>query len=178
MPSLILQKQTVFFNRHMERHMGIEIERKFMVKDPSWQPPNRVGIAMRQGYLKNDRDAVVRVRIAGEAGFLTIKSKTVGASRLEFEYPIPFEDAEELLLLCQKPLVEKVRYLIDVNGIEWSIDVFSGSNEGLIVAEVELEHENQVVKIPPWAGDEVTGDSRFYNSNLITHPFTMWNNKK
>ena len=154
--------------------MGIEIERKFMVKDQSWQSPNMVGIAIRQGYLKNDPDAVVRVRIAGEAGFLTIKSKTVGASRLEFEYPIPFKDAEALLLLCQKPLVEKMRYLINVNRVEWSIDIFSGSNEGLVMAEVELEHEAQQVEIPPWAGVEVTGDSRFYNSNLITHPFTSW----
>lgn len=154
--------------------MGIEIERKFTVKDLSWKTPQSTGITIRQGYLKNGPDTVVRVRMADKSGFLTIKSKTVGATRLEFEYPIPFDDAQTLLSLCTPSLVEKTRYLVDVNGIEWSVDIFSGTNQGLVVAEVELEREDQAVEIPTWAGEEVTGDPRYYNSNLIIHPFSRW----
>ncbi|MBA3010925.1 MAG: CYTH domain-containing protein [Proteobacteria bacterium] len=153
--------------------MGIEIERKFLVTripvDLS------CGLFVCQGYMLNREDRVVRIRIMGNSGFLTIKGKTVNTRRWEFEYEIPEPDARQMLeLFCEKPLVEKVRFKIEFKGFEWVIDQFLGENAGLVLGEIELEHETQSFEIPPWAGKEVTRDPRYYNSNLICHPYSAW----
>lgn len=153
--------------------MGIEIERKFLVNQlPSTLSP---GLVICQGYMVNQKDRVVRVRTKGDNGFLTIKGKTVGTRRREFEYKIPLTDAQQMLaLFCEPPLVEKTRFKIEFKGFEWVIDQFAGKNLGLIVAEIELDHEYQVFETPPWAGEEVSHDPRYYNSNLIKHPYSTW----
>ena len=153
--------------------MGVEIERKFLVVGDDWCALG-VAVSMRQGYLSSDKARVVRVRIEGESAYITIKGKSVGASRGEWEYPIPVADAEQLLLLCEQPLVEKVRRRIDVAGHTWEVDEFSGANSGLIVAEIELASEDEAFDKPAWIGDEVTEDARYYNSSLVKKPFTAW----
>ena len=156
--------------------MAIEIERKFWIKNKDWKiaanPPE--GTVIKQGYLSTDKERTVRVRIYGTTGFLTIKGKSVGMTRAEFEYEVPVEDAIELLQLCHQPIIEKVRYKIPQDNVIWEVDEFEGINEGLILAEVELESEEQKVNIPTWTGEEVTGDIRFYNSSLVNNPFTEW----
>jgi len=155
--------------------MAQEIERKFLVRDDSWRAAADQGTAYRQGYLSTDRGRVVRVRVKGTLGVLTIKGERVGISAPEFEYPIPLADAEELLdKLCLRPLIEKVRYRLDYAGCTWEIDVFSGENEGLVLAEVELESEAQRVELPPWAGPEVSDDRRYSNASLVSHPYHAW----
>jgi CYTH domain-containing protein len=117
----------------------------------------------------------VRVRVVGERGYLTIKGKTEGISRQEFEYVIPLEDAALMLEnLCKKPLIEKIRHRICLENLTWEVDEFLGDNQGLIMAEIELEQEEQVITIPDWIGQEVTGDERYYNSNLQKLPYKMW----
>ena len=117
----------------------------------------------------------IRVRIIGEEAYLTIKSKTEGISRNEFEYPIPLEDAQIILdTLCDRPLIEKIRYKIDYDNLIWEVDEFKGENQGLILAEVELENENQTINIPDWVGEEVSHDPRYYNVNLVKHPYQTW----
>ncbi len=158
--------------------MAIEIERKFLLKDDSWKVDRQgneiVGTAFRQGYLKTE-DATVRVRLEGDRSKLTIKGKTVGMSRLEYEYDIPLDDANEMLdKLCQKPLIEKTRYLRKEDDLTWEIDIFDGENAGLMVAEIELASEDQTVPLSSWVGEEVTGDVRYYNSNLVNNPFSRW----
>jgi len=153
--------------------MGIEIERKFLVNQlpPDLSP----GLTICQGYMVNQKDRVVRVRTKGNKGFLTIKGKTVNTQRREFEYEIPLTDAQEMLdLFCAPPLVEKTRFKIEFKGFEWVIDQFAGENLGLVVAEIELNHESQPFETPPWAGEEVSHDPRYYNSNLIKHPYSAW----
>lgn len=154
--------------------MGKEIERKFLVKPGQWQPANQ-GTTIRQGYLSSVKERVVRVRTKGEKGFLTIKGITKGISRSEFEYQIPAEEANDLLThLCEQPLIEKTRYK-EVHGAHtWEIDVFFGDNEGLIIAEVELSDETERLELPVWAGEEVSADPRYFNSNLIQHPYKNW----
>ena len=152
--------------------MGLEIERKFLVREGSWR--HAKGIQYRQGYLNSAKERVVRVRTIGDQGYLTIKGLTVGASRMEFEYEIPHRDADAMLELCEKPLIEKTRYKVTTEGFVWEIDEFFGENQGLIVAEVELDREDQVFAKPDWVGDEVTGDPRYFNSNLIKNPYTKW----
>ena len=152
--------------------MAKEIERKFLVKEGSWR--NEKGTRYRQGYLSSVKERVVRVRTINDKGFLTIKGLTVGASRLEFEYEIPRQDADLLLDICEKPLIEKTRFKVEEKGFVWEIDEFLGENQGLIVAEVELESENQDFPKPDWVLEEVTGDPRYFNSNLIKNPFKMW----
>lgn len=152
--------------------MGVEIERKFLVKGEPWLAVP--GVAYRQGYLNRDKARTVRVRIAGKTAFLTVKGQSVGATRAEFEYPIPMEDAKALLALCDGPLIEKTRYLLDHAGTRWELDVFAGDNAGLVVAEVELESEDQVFARPDWLGEEVTQDVRYFNSNLAQHPYCRW----
>ena len=152
--------------------MAVEIERKYLVMGQPWlQVP---GVVYQQGYLNRDKTRTVRVRIAGEAAFLTIKGVNVGATRAEFEYPIPLADAEALLALCDGPLIEKTRYLLDHAGTRWELDVFAGDNAGLVVAEVELASEDQAFARPDWLGDEVTQDARYFNSNLAVHPYCRW----
>lgn len=156
--------------------MGIEIERKFLIAHDSWRH-GVTGIAYGQGYILRGSGRTVRVRIAGEKAFITIKGPVIGISRAEFEYSIPTEDARELLLLCESPLIEKTRYKIHVEGHIWEIDEFHGENDGLIVAEVELSHPEEPISFPSWLGKEVTGDSRYYNSNLTIHPYRGWDHE-
>ena len=154
--------------------MPQEIERKFLVKGDAWRVPG-TGTLYRQGYLSTVAERSVRIRLAQDKGYLTVKGITVGAARAEYEYEIPMEDASEMLNeLCERPLIEKTRYRVGYRGLVWEIDEFSGENSGLIVAEVELEREDQAVMLPDWLGEEVTADPRYYNSNLITYPFSKW----
>ena len=154
--------------------MPKEIERKFLVKNDNWQGLGP-GILYRQGYLSIKKEHTVRVRVAGQKGFLTVKGPTQSATRLEYEYEIPLLEALEILdHLCMKPLIDKIRYEIRVDALTWFVDQFVGENEGLIVAEVELDNENQTLHLPEWIGEEVTGDPRYYNSNLIRYPYSKW----
>lgn len=154
--------------------MGKEIERKFLVKESVWQPKD-TGTTIRQGYLSSVKERVVRVRTKGEKAFITIKGITKGISRSEFEYQIPVEDADLLLTnLCEQPLIEKTRYKEVCGNHTWEIDVFFGSNLGLIVAEVELKDETELLELPNWVGEEVSSDPRYFNSNLIQNPYEKW----
>ncbi|WP_294558347.1 CYTH domain-containing protein [uncultured Mailhella sp.] len=156
--------------------MGKEIERKFLVIGEAWRGLAQ-GTLYRQGYLNSAKERTVRVRTVGDRAFLTIKGLTVGASRVEYEYEIPFEDGNFLLdNLAEKPIIEKKRYRIPQGKFVWEIDEFFGENQGLIVAEIELESEDEAFDRPEWAGQEVTGDPRYFNSNLIRHPYTRWQN--
>lgn len=152
--------------------MGIEIERKFLVVGTDWKAV--AGVRMRQGYLNRDKARTVRVRVAGDAAFLTVKGLSRGATRAEFEYAIPLDDAEQLLALCDGPLIEKTRYAIPYQGTTWEVDEFYGDNAGLVVAEVELLSEDQPFARPPWLGAEVTQDARYYNSSLASVPYGQW----
>ncbi len=153
--------------------MGTEIERKFLVKGDKWRSLG-TGVLYRQGYIPTLGKQTVRVRIVGDIGYLTIKGKTVGRSRLEFEYPIPLQDAREMLdNLCSHPLIEKTRYKIGQEDLIWEVDEFMGENEGLIIAEVELEKENQAITLPDWIDREVT-DPKYYNANLAQVPYSQW----
>jgi len=154
--------------------MGVEIERKFLLQGDAWRGLGQA-VLLRQGYLSSARERVVRVRIEGEQAMLTIKGANVGATRGEWEYPIPLADAVELLDgLCEQPLIEKVRHRIEHAGMVWEVDEFLGANAGLIVAEIELASEDQPFEKPEWIGAEVSGDARYYNANLIRHPFSQW----
>lgn len=152
--------------------MAKEIERKFLVQT-SWQPQDE-GIKIAQGYLSTVPERTVRVRIKGDKGYLTIKGKNQGISRAEFEYEIPIGDAEELLKLAEQPILSKTRYLEQHGNRLWEIDVFAGENQGLVVAEVELPDEQADFSRPDWLGQEVSGDVRYYNANLIKNPFSLW----
>ena len=154
--------------------MGQEIERKFLLKNDTWRS-EATGTLYRQGYLSSVKERTVRVRTVGDKAFLTIKGVTVGATRAEYEYPIPISDCNAMLdTLAEKPIIEKKRYKVARGGLTWEIDEFFGENQGLIVAEVELEREDQPFVKPDWVGDEVTGDPRYYNANLIRNPYTKW----
>lgn len=154
--------------------MGIEIERKFLVVGEGWRAQAGSATRFSQGYLSRDPARTVRVRIAGDAAFLTIKGATTGATRAEFEYAIPVADAQQLLALCDGPVVEKIRHLCPVAGMTWEVDEFLGANAGLVVAEIELQSEGQSFERPGWLGAEVTGDARYVNANLAVMPFTRW----
>lgn len=155
--------------------MAIEIERKFLVIDDRWRDGVVASTTMRQGYLTGDARGSVRLRIAGKRAHLNIKGATVGRSRLEFEYPIPLADAEQMLgELCDGPLVEKVRHLVRVGRHDWEVDVFSGANAGLVVAEIELDAVDEIFERPPWIGREVTEEVRYYNACLAKHPYREW----
>ena len=152
--------------------MAIEIERKFLIIGDAWR--SAPAVFYSQGYLNRDKARTVRVRIAGDEAFLTIKGQSVGASRAEFEYPVPVEDACELLALCEQPLIEKYRRKIPHAGFVWEVDEFVGDNAGLVVAEIELPSEDCVFDKPEWVGEEVTSDARYFNSNLSRLPFNRW----
>ncbi|MDX2093461.1 MAG: CYTH domain-containing protein [Kofleriaceae bacterium] len=153
--------------------MGSEIERKFLV-DPAWHPPG-VGVRFTQGYLSSVAERVVRVRLEGETAKLTIKGKTRGVTRDEFEYEIPASDAAALLAMCEQPVIEKHRHHVELEGKTWEVDVFHGENEGLVLAEIELASETEPFVVPAWAIEEVSHDPRYYNANLQKHPYRSWN---
>ena len=154
--------------------MSKEIERKFLVNGNAWRTLAQ-GVLYRQGYLNSAKERTVRVRTAGEKGFLTVKGTTNGVTRSEFEYEIPFADADEMLSgLAEKPLIEKRRFKIPAGALVWEIDEFLGENAGLIVAEIELPDEDAPFERPDWLGREVSNDPRFFNSNLVRHPFSQW----
>jgi CYTH domain-containing protein len=155
--------------------MAEEIERKYVVDTKLWKPRD-AGTHFKQGYLNSHKDRVVRVRLEGATAKLTIKGATRGIRRAEFEYAIPQEDAVAMLALCEQPLIEKRRYREVVGGRTWEIDVFLGDNEGLVLAEVELDSEDQEIEIPPWAIRDVSNDPRYYNSNLLKLPYKAWGN--
>ncbi|MBL8260108.1 MAG: CYTH domain-containing protein [Candidatus Competibacteraceae bacterium] len=155
--------------------MGVEIERKFLIRDESWRSQAERSVKMRQGYLTSDARCSVRVRLAGERGFLNIKSGTLGIQRSEFEYPIPAAEAEEMLdTLCEQPLLEKTRHFVRHGQHLWEIDEFAGDNAGLIVAEVELRRPDEAFARPDWLGEDVSHDIRYYNSQLARHPYRAW----
>lgn len=156
--------------------MGKEIEHKFLVKSDDWKTTSTKGVLYSQGYISFN--PAVRVRIAGEIGYLTLKSKMTGITRQEFEYEIPVDNAKEMLATLTKgDIIEKKRYLCVVAGKTWEIDVFSGKNEGLVVAEIELESEDEPFEIPAWVGECVTHDRRYLNSSLSQNPFYNWDEK-
>jgi CYTH domain-containing protein len=154
--------------------MAKEIERKFLVNGDAWRALAE-GTTYRQGYLNSAKERTVRIRTADGRAFLTIKGITVGATRSEYEYEIPFDDGKAMLdTLVEKPLIEKKRYKIPVGNVTWEIDEFLGENVGLIIAEVELKGADQTFDKPVWLGDEVTSDPRYFNANLIKNPFMRW----
>ena len=154
--------------------MAKEVERKFLVKGDAWRSLANC-TTYRQGYLNSTKERTVRVRTTDDKAYLTIKGITVGATRAEYEYEIPYDEGKAMLdSLAEKPLIEKRRYKIPAGDLTWEIDEFLGDNTGLIVAEVELKSEDQAFARPVWLGDEVTGDPRYCNANLIKNPFTRW----
>jgi CYTH domain-containing protein len=154
--------------------MAKEIERKYLLDLSKWTPQSE-GTHFKQGYLNAQKERVVRVRIEGTKAKLTIKGITTGVTRAEFEYLIPVEDASILLdNLCEQPLIDKHRHKEVHFGKTWEIDVFHGENEGLVVAEIELASEDEKIEFPAWVGAEVSSDPRYFNSNLLKHPFKNW----
>lgn len=154
--------------------MAVEIERKYLVRNKAYRQLGRP-VAYRQGYLSRTKERVVRVRVEGERAYLTVKGKTSGFARAEYEYEIPLGDAEYMLAeLCEKPIIEKDRYKIVHNGVEWDVDEFGGLNEGLITAEVHLSDENEKVDLPDWAGREISNEPRYFNVNLAKQPYSNW----
>lgn len=161
--------------------MGIEIERKFLVTNDGWRAAAHAVIPMAQGYI-NDMAAMdsgaqkasVRVRIQGDEAYLNIKSRELGHTRQEFDYPVPVNEARELLALCVGGMIDKRRHLVQHDGLLWEVDEFLGDNAGLVVAEVELESADQVFAMPDWAGAEVTDELRYYNLALVSKPYSQW----
>lgn len=154
--------------------MAKEIERKFLVKSAVYRQLAEA-VNYRQGYICNCASKVVRIRIAGDKAFVTIKGASAGFTRDEFEYQIPTDDARQMLdKLCDKPLIEKTRREISFADKKWVVDEFEGENEGLILAEIELLFSDEHFEIPAWIGEEVTGDPRYYNSNLVLNPYKTW----
>ena len=152
--------------------MATEIERKFLVQGTQWR--NGTGTKIKQGYLNRDKARTVRVRVRADHAFLTVKGLTQGASRAEFEYEVPLADAEELLKLSDGPIIEKTRYVVVHEGSKWEVDEFEGDNSGLVVAEIELQSQDEQFSRPQWVGREVTDDNRYYNSSLASRPYRDW----
>lgn len=152
--------------------MGLEIERKFLVLGDAWREPG--GTRICQGYLNRDRERTVRVRIAGEQAFLTVKGATQGLTRAEFEYEIPVADAEQLLAMCDGPTIDKIRRRVPHGAHVWEVDEFQGQNAGLVVAEIELASQDEAFAKPLWVGREVSDDARYFNSQLASNPFCTW----
>ncbi len=153
--------------------MAKEIERKYLVKGNDWKKLSQ-GQFYCQGYIATEGKQTVRIRIVGEQGYLTLKGESIGQTRSEFEYPIPLADAREILeTLCDRPLIEKIRYKIPQGNLIWEVDEFLGENAGLIIAEVELTEEHQEIELPEWIDRQVTAP-RYYNSNLAKHPYSQW----
>lgn len=146
--------------------MGVETEYKYLVKNNLYKEDYLSKVEICQGYLSRDPERTVRVRIKDRQGYITIKGKTQGASRLEFEYSIPLADAVELLKLCKTPVIKKVRYRVEYDGMIWEVDEFLSPRQGLVLAEIELDHPSRSYAIPPFVGENVTGDPQYYNSML------------
>jgi adenylate cyclase len=158
--------------------MGLEIERKFRVTSEAWRALGKP-LEIRQGYLSAYPACTVRVRLTADCAWLTVKGLSKGASRSEFEYRIPLADAGEMLdTLCAQPLLEKRRTRIPLGDVTWEVDEFLGENLGLVVAEVELRSADQALELPPWIGEEVTHDARYFNSHLLTHPYSRWSERR
>ena len=154
--------------------MAKEIERKFLVKGDAWRDLAE-GVRYRQGYLNSQKERTVRIRTVGDKAVITVKGLTIGCTRLEFEYQIPYADCESMLdNLAEKPLIDKTRYRIPMGQFVWEIDEFHAENNGLIVAEIELPDEDTPFDRPDWIGEEVSSDPRYYNSNLVAHPYSTW----
>lgn len=154
--------------------MAIEIEKKFLVKNEQYKSSANSAM-FRQGYLSVDAERIVRVRSYNDKGFITIKGKTHSFSREEYEYEIPVQDANRMLdNLCIQPIIEKVRYFLNYEGFCWVVDEFLGANEGLVVAEIELDSELLTFRKPEWVGNEVTSENRYFNSNLVNNPYKDW----
>ncbi|HEY8539006.1 MAG TPA: CYTH domain-containing protein [Steroidobacteraceae bacterium] len=157
--------------------MPVEIERKFLLCSDAWRADAGNRVLMRQGYVGATPHCSVRVRVSGDRAWLNLKAKRSERSRLEYEYPIPLRDADEMLAhLCERPLVEKYRYEVRHGAHTWEIDEFLGENAGLIVAEIELASEDERFERPAWLGEEVTHDERYYNFNLAKRPYRTWDN--
>ena len=155
--------------------MPLEIERKFLVKHDGWKSYCVRSVRIRDGLLASSNGCKVRVRISDTRATLAVKGPEVGISRPEFEYEIPLQDAREMLQhVAEKPFIDKTRYRVRHGEHIWDLDLFAGENAGLIVAEVELESESQPFELPPWAGEEVSDDTRYYNVNLVKHPYSRW----
>ncbi len=155
--------------------MGTEIERKFLLASDAWRDTVEKSTRLVQGYLSREDNAAIRVRISGEQAHLNIKSTRDGIHRLEFEYAVPLDDAQEMLDACAlRPLIDKTRHIVEHRGHIWEIDEFHGDNAGLIVAEIELSQADEAFDRPDWLGTEVSSDARYYNSNLSRHPFGTW----
>lgn len=155
--------------------MGIEIERKFLVINDLWRNEADAGLDVIQGYFTTNRDCSIRIRLSGDKANLNIKSATLGITRTEYDYAIPAADAREMLdHLCSKPLIEKKRYHVRHGRHLWEVDVFSGANAGLVVAEIELAHNDEPFLKPDWVGTEVSDDHRYYNVCLVQHPYIQW----
>ena len=154
--------------------MAKEIERKFLI-DISGVESIGSGSRIKQGYISTTDNTAVRIRVSGTVAYLTLKGENQGATRPEFEYEIPIEDANEIIKeLCSGPVIDKTRYLVEYGSHTWEIDVFHGDNDGLIVAEVELESETEEVDLPKWVINEVTGEVKYYNISLLDNPFNKW----
>ena len=154
--------------------MAKEIERKFLVVGDNWRKLAK-GTHYRQGYLNSVKERTVRIRTIDDKAFLTVKGPNIGITRMEFEYEIPHKECLEMLTnLAEQPIIEKIRYKIAIDDLVWEIDEFLGVNKGLIVAEVELQSKEQKFSKPEWIGEEVSGDPRYFNSNLVKHPYTSW----
>ena len=155
--------------------MALEIEHKFLLKNNDWTKDINKSTRYKQGYLTSDSKRSVRIRTSDNKAWLNIKSATIGTQRQEYEYEIPFNEGEELLnTLCEKPLIEKVRHLVLHKKHTWEIDVFSGDNEGLVVAEIELTKIGEQFSKPAWLDKEVTDDLRYYNNQLCKYPYKKW----
>ena len=155
--------------------MATEIERKYLLVNDSWRDEVDSSCHYAQGYLSSSKRVSVRVRTSGEQAYLNLKSATLGISRTEYEYEIPLSDADEMLAnLCDGPLIEKVRFFVKRGDHTWEIDVFEGDNAGLVVAEIELQAEDESFELPDWIGAEVSDDPRYYNVCLVTHPYCEW----
>lgn len=156
--------------------MNVEIERKFLVKNDDFKSESHTHKNIKQGYLNSDKNRTVRIRIADDNAFITIKGKSneAGTTRFEWEKEIKKQEAEDLLLLCEPSIIEKTRYLVSVGVHTFEVDEFYGDNKGLVIAEVELKTESEIFTKPNWLGREVTGDKKYYNSSISIRPFKDW----
>ena len=155
--------------------MALEIEHKFLIDNDDWKQHSRESVDYKQGYLSSDKTRSIRVRISNHKAWLNIKSATIGTSRQEYEYEIPLDEGQEIIdTLCIKPIIEKTRYFVPYQQHLWEIDVFSGDNEGLIVAEIELSEVGEHFFKPSWLGKEVTEELKYYNNSLCSNPYKNW----